>query len=95
MRKNIFFLGAILLSLAVVLFCFSYQIMQSLYRASPTEWAVEDTPEHRNAYSLAGACFFASIVLGIIGIITVVYGAGPERKSQETKQVLNNESAEC
>jgi hypothetical protein len=68
--------------------------MQSLYRANPTKWAGYENPQNHDLLMLSGICFFASIVLGIIGIITMVYGAGAERKSQETKQVLNNKSAE-
>jgi len=94
MRKNILFLGVIFLIAAFVLFGVSDEVMQILYRADPTEWAGYENPQNHDLLMLSGICFLASIVLGTIGIITIVYGAGAKRKSQETKQVLNNKSAE-
>jgi len=94
MRKNIFFLGVIFLIAAFVLFGVSDEVMQILYRADPTEWAGYENPQNHDLLMLSGICFFASIILGIIGIITIVYGIQAERKSESSKQVLNIESAE-
>jgi len=83
MRQNILVVGLILLCLAIALLCLSYETMQSLYWAYGIygDWALYDS-RYQGEYALAGASFLASIVLGIIGISTTIYGATAKPKSR-------------
>jgi uncharacterized membrane protein len=88
MREKILILGFIFLVAAILLFAGSYEIMQILYRANPTEWAGYDMPQTHDLLMLGGACFVASIILLIAGIVAIAYGVGDNQKSS-SKQVLN------
>jgi hypothetical protein len=83
MRNKTFAIGGILLILAFSLFYLSYATMQSLYWATGIygDWALYDS-RYQGQYSLAGASFLASIILGIIGIPTTIYGATAKPKSK-------------